>query len=472
MLRSYRYIEEIVRCFLAIKAYLLKSLANGVSPKSKTPAKPTEVAQNSEPSPSTSASPVIGSQNKVSRGTKSLNTKKTASQAVPAQMQVEKELFQSPLKIVPQQTQRKTGPQTNEVQCPVCQASMRESVINSHLDTCLSRMQEKRKPMPKLIYNLMKDAELKKRLKELGLSTTGDRSTLVNRHKKYTILYNSECDSANPRPVIELRAQLEREEAESRRLAHVTSPRVKKADPETIEKENQQYVQNNKDSYKQLIEEVKMRQEQAKSSARKTENQRAHEPDQPLPSTSAQAQHEDERLSETEAPETTEKTAEEKRTGTEAQDDEEITVLPTPVKVYETVSLLDSDEETSIGNFTNVKRRMFSESEKSSHLTSEESSSTFPDPMASSDGTPRWTDNSNTAWSPSITYKREDEVPSTPASPSYSPLDDDKSPDLFRQESSSSGSSTPVTSRQRASKRNKSQMDGSSEKRKSSRRRI
>jgi hypothetical protein len=79
----------------------------------------------------------------------------------------------------------------------------------------------------------MKDPELRKKCAEAKLSNQGDKKTLVKRHKRfvssdfllfiwskykrdyrYTLLYNSECDSSNPRPVSEIIKQVEREERE------------------------------------------------------------------------------------------------------------------------------------------------------------------------------------------------------------------------------------------------------------------
>ena len=57
----------------------------------------------------------------------------------------------------------------------------------------------KRKRMPKLVYNLMRDAELRRRLNEAGLSTSGDRSTLVRRHQELTLRFNAESDSLDPK---------------------------------------------------------------------------------------------------------------------------------------------------------------------------------------------------------------------------------------------------------------------------------
>lgn len=58
----------------------------------------------------------------------------------------------------------------------------------------------------------MKDSVIRKRLKELGLSSQGDRKALESRLQKYIILYNAECDKINPRPVSELIKQCEEEE--------------------------------------------------------------------------------------------------------------------------------------------------------------------------------------------------------------------------------------------------------------------
>eukprot|EP00058_Branchiostoma_floridae_P017334 XP_002602822.1 hypothetical protein BRAFLDRAFT_132140 [Branchiostoma floridae] len=92
--------------------------------------------------------------------------------------------------------------------CPVCGVSIPERHINTHLDVCLTREEKKeslrssapkRKPMAKLVYNLMSDKDLRKRLKEKGLSTQGDRQALIARHHEFVLRYNSQCDSAEPK---------------------------------------------------------------------------------------------------------------------------------------------------------------------------------------------------------------------------------------------------------------------------------
>lgn len=58
----------------------------------------------------------------------------------------------------------------------------------------------------------MKDSVLRKKLKEFGLSSQGDRKVLESRLRRYITLYNAECDRTNPRTIPELIKQCEDEE--------------------------------------------------------------------------------------------------------------------------------------------------------------------------------------------------------------------------------------------------------------------
>uniref|UniRef100_A0A0A9X1Y2 RING-type E3 ubiquitin transferase n=1 Tax=Lygus hesperus TaxID=30085 RepID=A0A0A9X1Y2_LYGHE len=164
-------------------------------------------------------------------------------------------------------------------QCPVCEVEVPARNINLHLDTCLAaesgcrpknrKAVPKREPLPKRLFSLLKDPALKKILKDYGLNTQGDRKTLISRIQRYTVIYNSENDSPNPRPIPELVAQLEREEREEKKpnallksLARNQPQRVvidRKADPEVIEQAHKAYREENKDSFKKLIEQMRAR---------------------------------------------------------------------------------------------------------------------------------------------------------------------------------------------------------------------
>ena len=139
------------------------------------------------------------------------------------------------------------------VPCPICKVEVSEIHVNKHLDDCLKRETKtqppqryrvtkiiykskinerlrcfnpacpfrivpKRKPLPKLVISLMKDAELRKKLKELGLPSQGDRKNLEARFQRYSTLYNAECDKKEPRPVEELIKQCSDEEALEKKM--------------------------------------------------------------------------------------------------------------------------------------------------------------------------------------------------------------------------------------------------------------
>nr|XP_022299381.1 glutamic acid-rich protein-like [Crassostrea virginica] len=156
------------------------------------------------------------------------------------------------------------------VPCPVCRISLRESAMNDHLDVCLAGSEKKsalrkhtpkRKPMAKLVYNLMSERDIKKKLKELGLSTAGDKKTLIRRHHDFVMLYNSECDSFKPRSVPEIVKEVEK--MEEIRLKNMTDKNrlviEKNSSPATIEKAQKIYMKKHKSHFSNLIAETKKR---------------------------------------------------------------------------------------------------------------------------------------------------------------------------------------------------------------------
>lgn len=95
-------------------------------------------------------------------------------------------LINSPVKT--RSARKSTTPQ-NLVQCPVCQKEFDGKLINTHIDSCLKTSSSSgaslssgtsaktdpcRKPLPKLVYSIMKDSEIRSRLKTLNLSTKGN----------------------------------------------------------------------------------------------------------------------------------------------------------------------------------------------------------------------------------------------------------------------------------------------------------
>ena len=97
--------------------------------------------------------------------------------------------------------------QPNRTPCPVCSVPIPDRAINQHVEKCLSTRKappvvqpvKKRSALPKLVYALLKDKELKNKCKEFGLNPKGDRKSLTSRLQKYTLLYNTESQLDKPR---------------------------------------------------------------------------------------------------------------------------------------------------------------------------------------------------------------------------------------------------------------------------------
>ncbi|XP_076239720.1 uncharacterized protein LOC143182557 [Calliopsis andreniformis] len=179
-----------------------------------------------------------------------------------------------PLMFTPKSTKRPypiSTEDTKVVICPVCKVTISELHINKHLDDCLKResmkdkpemMKSKRKPLPKLVFSLMKDAVLRKKLKEFGLSSQGDRRVLETRLQRYIVLYNAECDKLNPRSISELLKQCEDEENLEKKMNKTSSIIVKlqvnrNADQSVIDDERKKYLESHKESFENLIKQIK-----------------------------------------------------------------------------------------------------------------------------------------------------------------------------------------------------------------------
>ncbi|XP_060036765.1 E3 ubiquitin-protein ligase RAD18 isoform X2 [Erinaceus europaeus] len=126
----------------------------------------------------------------------------------------------------PETPSTSTLKQVTKVDCPVCGVGVLEHHINKHLDSCLTREEkrgslrssDKRKPLPKTVYNLLSDRDLKKKLKQLGLSVQGSKQQLVKRHQEYVHMYNAQCDALHPKSAAEIVQEIEAMEKTRMRL--------------------------------------------------------------------------------------------------------------------------------------------------------------------------------------------------------------------------------------------------------------
>ncbi|KAJ5677949.1 Postreplication repair E3 ubiquitin-protein ligase rad18 [Penicillium maclennaniae] len=62
--------------------------------------------------------------------------------------------------------------------------------------------------LPAINYSLLKDGQLKKKFRELGIPEWGNRSLLQRRHTEWMNLWNANCDSRNPKSKKELLKEL------------------------------------------------------------------------------------------------------------------------------------------------------------------------------------------------------------------------------------------------------------------------
>ncbi|KAJ7273090.1 hypothetical protein C8J57DRAFT_265929 [Mycena rebaudengoi] len=117
-----------------------------------------------------------------------------------------------------------------QVDCPLCKQSIKYKHLNEHMDNnCASisptkptapssksqrtqwsdlmgksKGKEKEKDeddgyrLPKVSYDQLKDKQLKDKLLEQGLSTTGDRPLWIARHQRWVMLHNANLDKSGP----------------------------------------------------------------------------------------------------------------------------------------------------------------------------------------------------------------------------------------------------------------------------------
>ena len=128
-------------------------------------------------------------------------------------------------------------PNDGLVACPGCGKRMKEEVVFSHLDRCVSSSgggiqvpstttpvnnlhkpspqqpptsiaysrldslpsRKDRERLPTLAYSMLNDTALRKKLHALGISTQGPKLILQKRHAEWVNLWNANCDSRDPK---------------------------------------------------------------------------------------------------------------------------------------------------------------------------------------------------------------------------------------------------------------------------------
>ncbi|XP_076003564.1 E3 ubiquitin-protein ligase RAD18 isoform X2 [Genypterus blacodes] len=159
-----------------------------------------------------------------------------------------------------------------KVECPVCSVGVSQHFINKHLDTCLSSGEKKdslrsslgsgRRPMGKLVYNLLSLQELKRRLKGCSLSLQGSRDQLIKRHQEFVHIYNAQCDSLNPRTAEDIAKEVEGNEKIRNQLQAKSKPVMvfsKNQPEEEIDTIHSNYRKKHSTDFSRLVAQVRGR---------------------------------------------------------------------------------------------------------------------------------------------------------------------------------------------------------------------
>lgn len=188
-------------------------------------------------------------------------------------------------------------PEPNDglVACPACGKRMKEELVYTHLDTCTGSSSEPtpsipsipqsragpipsgsiaysmpnsdhfKDRLPTINYAMLSETQLRKKLKELGIPNVGNKVLLQKRHTEWLNLWNSNCDSRNPRPKRDLLRDLDTwERTQGRQIANNPGPSgvmIKDFDRD-------HYVRSHKSDFDSLIAQARAKANKAKAATR------------------------------------------------------------------------------------------------------------------------------------------------------------------------------------------------------------
>lgn len=191
-------------------------------------------------------------------------------------------------------------PHDGLVSCPICGRRMKETSINSHLDSCIGgdgtgnnnqntssprrsntpqlstqptaqpfsgsmKSLPQRERLPTINYSMLNDNALRKKLRDLGISSTGSKETMRRRHTEWVNLWNANCDARNPTSKSDLLRELAQwERTLGRQIDRgVSGVMVKEFDREG-------WQQSNKGDFDNLIAKARAKAKQAATSTTET----------------------------------------------------------------------------------------------------------------------------------------------------------------------------------------------------------
>lgn len=197
-------------------------------------------------------------------------------------------------------------PNDGLVACPICSWRMKPEKVDRHLDTdcpgeprpqpsqfkpknlgfpstrpAANNMTKPQERLSPLNYSMLKDTAMRKRLQELGVSSSGSRQLLEKRHKEWVMIWNANCDSARPKSKSELLRDLDTWERTQGGNAPSTSHSANLgAQIKDKEFDGSGWASKHSDSFKDLIANARKSREKAEAGG--TTQESSHEArDQP-----------------------------------------------------------------------------------------------------------------------------------------------------------------------------------------------
>ena len=259
----------------------LESLAKEVNPGSIVPLKSSK---NPAVKTSNPQSQINKLDDKISEPSPSKSIKAAGDFASPSTSSVKPGPSKTPIKTAPfssliSKETNIAGPSSStseitekKVPCPVCQVEILQKNVNSHLDRCLAeqngevsskptRAKNNMKPMSHPVFHLLKDKDIKKRLRDEGLECWGDKNTMIKRLKNFIVIWNSQCDLDEPMSRMQMVMTLQKEERELQNQKHSSTETElnydAKTDPKVIATQQKAYVEKHKSTFAKLIEKAK-----------------------------------------------------------------------------------------------------------------------------------------------------------------------------------------------------------------------
>ncbi|XP_033645303.1 E3 ubiquitin-protein ligase RAD18-like [Asterias rubens] len=177
------------------------------------------------------------------------------------------------------------GGSRDKAVCPVCGVPVTAKYINTHLDACLNRTEQpktrtpKRKPIPPMLWKLVPEKDIRKKLKENNLSTKGKRYDLVKRLDEFILMYNAQCDSSNPKSGLEIAKEVERLEqlkSQPKERKEVLVHKLKIKDgltEEELQTSQKEYMTAHKNQFGKLIAQARERMKKSKTKSQKSASQ-------------------------------------------------------------------------------------------------------------------------------------------------------------------------------------------------------